>query len=214
MSGMVVAVVAGCIMVLGVTWLLLTYNRLVKARNGVQSALAQIDVQLQRRHDLIPRLVETAKGYMAHEREALEAVVTARAAAVGAQTEATGDAPGSRGDAHTAAGVGGVEGTGPIARMAGAENLLTQALGQLYMRVEAYPDLKASETMMQLSEDLTSTENRVAYARQAYNDAVLSYNTKRDVFPTNLVARSLAFVAAEPWEAAFSGVRAAPGIVF
>lgn len=195
---MMAVTIVGGLAVLVIAWLLLTYNRLIRARNGHQRALAQIDVQLRRRHDLIPSLIETAKGYMAHERETLEAVISARAAAVGAQEAAIGTA---------------VAG-GTIAQMAGAENMLTQTLGQLYMRAEAYPDLKASGHMMQLSEELTSTENRVAYARQAYNDAVLSYNTRRQVFPTNLLAGALGFGPAELWEADFAGVRDTPGINF
>jgi LemA protein len=153
------------------------YNRLVRGRNAYQNAYAQIDVQLIRRHDLIPNLVETAKGYLRHERETLEAVVRARANAVDAQAAASQAA----GD-PTAMG-----------QLAGAENVLTQALGRLFALAEAYPDLKANQNMMQLSEELTTTENRVAFARQAYNDAVMSYNNQREVFPANLIAGPLGF---------------------
>jgi LemA protein len=153
------------------------YNRLVRSRNGYQNAYAQIDVQLIRRHDLIPNLVETAKGYLKHERETLDAVVRARSAAVDAQSAAS-KAPGD----PTAMG-----------QLAGAENVLTQALGRLFALAEAYPDLKANQNMMQLSEELTSTENRVAFARQAYNDAVMSYNNQREVFPAKLIAGPMGF---------------------
>jgi LemA protein len=153
------------------------YNRLIRGRNGYQNAYAQIDVQLIRRHDLIPNLVETAKGYLQHERQTLEAVVNARTNAVGAQAAAA-KAPGD----PTAMG-----------QLAGAENVLTQALGRLFALAEAYPNLKANENMMQLSEELTSTENRVAFARQAYNDSVMSYNNRRQVFPASVIAGPLGF---------------------
>ena len=161
---LVIAVVA--IIVVGI------YNGLVRARNAYQNAFAQVDVQLVRRHDLIPNLVETAKGYLKHERETLEAVTAARTAAVNAQTAATA-APGD---------------PAAMQQLSGAENMLTQTLGRLFALAEAYPDLKASQNMAQLSEELTSTENRVAFARQAFNDAVMSYNNKREVFPSNLLA--------------------------
>jgi len=160
-----------------VVYAIALYNRLIRGRNGYQNAYAQIDVQLIRRHDLIPNLVETAKGYIKHERETLEAVTSARANAVGAQAAAS-KAPGD----PTAMG-----------QLAGAENGLTQALGRLFAVAEAYPDLKANQNMMQLSEELTSTENRVAFARQAYNDSVMSYNNQRQVFPGNMIAGPLGF---------------------
>jgi LemA protein len=153
------------------------YNRLIRSRNGYQNAYAQIDVQLIRRHDLIPNLVETAKGYIQHERETLEAVTNARANAVSAQAAAS-KAPGD---------------PAAMGQLAGAENGLTQALGRLFAVAEAYPNLKANENMMQLSEELTSTENRVAFARQAYNDSVLSYNNRRQVFPAGMIAGPLGF---------------------
>ena len=153
------------------------YNRLVRGRNGYQNAYAQIDVQLIRRHDLIPNLVETAKGYLKHERETLDAVVRARAGAVDAQAAAS-KAPGD---------------PAAMGQLGGAENVLTQALGRLFALAEAYPDLKANQNMMQLSEELTSTENRVAFARQAYNDSVMSYNNQRQVFPGNMIAGPLGF---------------------
>ncbi|WP_433532523.1 LemA family protein [Micromonospora sp. CA-263727] len=153
------------------------YNGLVRARNAYRNAFAQIDVQLVRRHDLIPNLVETAKGYLKHERETLEAVITARNAAVNAQATAAA-APGD---------------PAAMQQLSGAENMLTATLGRLFALSEAYPDLKANQNMMQLSEELTSTENRVAFARQAYNDAVMAYNNKREVFPSSLLAGMFSF---------------------
>lgn len=148
------------------------YNRLVALRNRYQNAFAQIEVQLKRRYDLIPNLVETAKAYLAHERQTLEAVVEARnAAATGLQ--------------EAAANPGNAEAMG---RLAGAEGALRNALGRLNVVVEAYPDLKASQNMQQLSEELTSTENKVAFARQSFNDAVMAYNTYRQSFPPVLLA--------------------------
>ena len=148
------------------------YNGLITARNAYKNAFAQIDVQLTRRHDLIPNLVETAKGYMKHERETLEAVIQARNGAVAAQQAAAGNP----GDAAA------------MQQLAGAENMLTQTLGRLFALSEAYPDLKANQNMMQLSEELTSTENKVAFARQAFNDQVMAYNNRREVFPSSLIA--------------------------
>jgi LemA protein len=160
------------------------YNGLVTARNNYKNAFAQIDVQLQRRYDLIPNLVETAKGYMKHERETLEAVIAARGAAVSGLSAAKANP----GDAQA------------MQQLGGAENQLTQTLGKLFAVAEAYPDLKANQNMMQLSEELTSTENKVAFARQAYNDGVMYYNNKREVFPNSFVANMYNFAAATPWE--------------
>lgn len=148
------------------------YNGLVQARNAYKNAFAQIDVQLNRRYDLIPNLVEVAKTYMAHERETLEAVIRARAAAIAG----LGAAKASPGDADA------------MAKLSGAESGLGAALGRLMMVSEAYPDLKANQNMAQLTEELTSTENKVAFARQAYNDQVMIYNTKREVFPSSIIA--------------------------
>lgn len=148
------------------------YNQLVSLKNRFLNAFAQIEVQLKRRHDLIPNLVETAKGYMAHERETLEAVIAARNAAVAGLTAAAAE-PGAK---------------GVMDQLGGAEGMLSNALGRLNVVMEAYPDLKANQNMMQLSEELTSTENRVAFARQAYNDAVMTYNTYRQSFPQVLFA--------------------------
>lgn len=157
------------------------YNRLVAGRNRFKNAFAQIDVQLTRRHDLIPNLVETAKGYMAHERETLEAVITARNVAVSGLKAAAAD------PANPEA----------MQQLSQAEQGLSGALGRLFALSEAYPDLKANENMMQLSEELTTTENKVAFARQAYNDAVMDYNTLRESFPNNFFAGWFNFRAAE-----------------
>lgn len=148
------------------------YNRLVALKNRFQNAFAQIDVQLKRRHDLIPNLVETAKGYIQHERETLEEVTKARNAAMAGLDAVKGNL----GDANL------------LQQLGNAENMLSSALGKLNVVVEAYPDLKANENMMQLSEELTSTENRVGFARQAYNDAVMAYNEYKQSFPPVMFA--------------------------
>jgi LemA protein len=162
-------------------WAVGGYNRLVTLRNRFKNAFAQIDVQLKRRYDLIPNLVETAKGYIKHERGTLEAVIAARDAASAANVRAA-QAPG---DATA------------MKALSGAETALTSTLGRLFAVAEAYPDLKANTTMMSLMEELTSTENKVAFARQAYNDAVMGYNTLRETFPTNLLAGPFNFGPAE-----------------
>jgi len=177
-------------------WAISLYNGLVRARNAYQNAFAQIDVQLTRRHDLIPNLVEVAKGYLKHERETLEAVVAARTRAVTAQAAA------SPADAAT------------LQQLGGAENMLTQALGRLFALAEAYPDLKANQNMMQLSEELTSTENRVAFARQAYNDAVMAFNNKRETFPASVVAGMFSFAPAALFEIEDPQQRQAPRVQF
>ena len=174
------------------------YNGLVGLRNRFKNAYAQIDVQLKRRYDLIPNLVETAKGYMKHERETLEAVVNARNQAVSAASAASKD--------PTAAGA--------IAELAGADGALTGALGRLMVVMEAYPDLKANENMMQVQEELTSTENRVAFSRQAYNDAVMTYNNKREMFPSNIIAGMFGFKFAQSWELEDEEARDAPKVSF
>lgn len=174
------------------------YNGLVLARNQYKNAFAQIDVQLTRRHDLIPNLVETAKGYMAHERETLEAVVQARNAAVSGLKAAAAD-PGN---------------PEAMKELGGAENQLTQTLGRLFALSESYPDLKANQNMMQLSEELASTENRVAFARQAYNDAVMGYNNKREVVPNNFIAGMFNFGPAQLLEIEDKAMREAPKVTF
>ena len=162
-------------------WIVGAYNRLVAMRNRFKNAFAQIDVQLKRRYDLIPNLVETAKGYIKHERGTLEAVIAARNAASAANVRAAQ----SPGDAAA------------MKELSGAETALTGTLGRLFAVAEAYPDLKANTTMMALMEELTSTENKVAFARQAYNDAVMGYNTQRETFPTNMIAGPFNFGPAE-----------------
>ena len=157
------------------------YNALVTLRNRYKNAYSQIDVQLKRRYDLIPNLVETAKAYMQHERGTLEAVIAARNAAATANTRAAANP----GDASA------------MKELSSAESALSGVMGRLFALAEAYPDLKANTTMMTLMEELTSTENKVSFARQAYNDSVMAYNTKREVFPTNIIANSFNFAAAE-----------------
>jgi LemA protein len=164
-----------------VFWVIGAYNRLVNLRNVFRNAFAQIDVQLKRRYDLIPNLVETAKAYMKHERETLEAVIRARAGAVTANSAAAAD-PGN---------------PEAMKQLVAAEGLLTGALGKLFALAEAYPDLKANQNMMQLSEELTSTENKIAFARQAFNDSVMTYNTAVEQFPSNLIAGAFSFKQAE-----------------
>ena len=160
------------IIVVAVFWAISLYNGLISLRNRFKNAFAQIDVQLKRRYDLIPNLVETAKGYMAHERQTLEAVIAARNSAVGATQKAAADP--TDGEA--------------MQQMVVAEKGLSGALGRLFALAEAYPDLKANQNMMQLSEELTSTENKISFARQAYNDAVMNYNTGIESFPGNFIA--------------------------
>ena len=174
------------------------YNRLVAGRNRYENAFAQIDVQLTRRHDLVPNLVETAKGYLKHERETLEAVVAARNAAVSGLQQASR----SPGDPSA------------IKQLGDAEQGLSAALGRLFALVEAYPDLKANQTMMQLSEELTATENKVAFARQAYNDAVMHYNILRESFPSNLIAAWFSFLAADLLEIEDVAKRDVPEVSF
>jgi LemA protein len=157
------------------------YNKLVTMRNRYKNAYAQIDVQLKRRYDLIPNLVETAKGYIKHERETLEAVTAARNIAYAAAKAAAANP----GDASA------------MKNLTAAESGLGGTLSRLMMVSEAYPDLKANQNMMQLTEELTSTENKISFARQAYNDSVMTYNTDREVFPSNLIAGMFNFTAAE-----------------
>ncbi|MCD9032656.1 LemA family protein [Luteimonas sp. Y-2-2-4F] len=172
MGSMLILLVFVGLIVVAALWGVGIYNGLVTARNAFKNAFAQIDVQLQRRFDLIPNLVETAKGYLSHERQTLEAVVAARGAALGGLQAAKAN-PGD---------------PAAMAELAQTQGALNGALSRLLAVVEAYPDLKANQNMMQLTEELTSTENRVAFARQAYNDAVMAYNNKREVFPSNVVA--------------------------
>ena len=186
------------IVVLLVVFAVGIYNGLVTARNGYKNAFAQIDVQLTRRHDLIPNLVEVAKGYLAHERNTLEAVIQARNAAVSGLKAAAANP----GDAAA------------VQNLASTENALTGALGRLFALAEAYPDLKANRNMMQLSEELTSTENKVAFAGQAFNDAVMGYNNRREVFPNSVIAGMFNFQAAQLLEIESPAKREVPKVSF
>ena len=179
-------------------WIVGIYNRLVTLRNRFKNAFAQIDVQLKRRYDLIPNLIETAKGYLKHERETLEAVIQARNQAAQAASNAASDP----------------SNTGAVQALAGAETALTGTLGRFFALSESYPDLQANANMMQLSEELTSTENKVAFARQAFNDAVTFYNTQRETFPSNSVAGMFNFNAAELFEVKDEAVKEAPKVSF
>ncbi|WP_190238665.1 LemA family protein [Marilutibacter maris] len=195
----------GLLIVLGLVvlfalWAVGIYNGLVMARNAYKNAFAQIDVQLQRRFDLIPNLVETAKAYLAHERGTLEAVTAARNAAQSGLAAAKA-APGD---------------PAAMAELARTQGALDGALSRLLVTVEAYPELKASQNMMQLTEELTSTENKVAFARQAYNDSVMAYNNKREVFPSSVVAGMFNFAPAALLDipADRAEVREAPKVQF
>jgi LemA protein len=174
------------------------YNKLVALRNRFKNAWSQIDVQLKRRYDLIPNLVETAKGYMAHEKETLENVIKARGAAM----NAAGAAAQNPGNPQA------------MQALAGAEGALGGALGRLMLVVERYPDLKANQTSMQLMEELTSTDNKISFARQAYNDSVMTYNTTREVFPNVIFAGMFGFSQAELFEVTEEEQREAPKVSF
>lgn len=192
----VIAVIA--IAAVLVLYFVAVFNKLIVDRNRFKNAFAQIEVQLQRRYDLIPNLVETAKGYMAHERETLEAVIQARNQAMAAMKQVQA-APGEA-----------------VATQAliGAEGMLTGALGKLFALSEAYPDLKANQNMMQLSEELTTTENKVAFARQAFNDSVMQYNTRRETFPDSVIANSFGFKEAALLALENEEARVAPKVSF
>jgi len=174
------------------------YNRLVTLRNEFKNQFAQIDVQLKRRHDLIPNLVETAKGYMAHERGTLDEVVAARKGAAAARQQAVTDPT----DAAA------------VAKVGVAEGALTQSLGRLFAVAEAYPDLKANQTMLQLQGELTETENRVSMSREAYNESVRNYNTQREIFPNSLIAGVFNFAPASLFEITDPGEREVPKVSF
>ncbi len=181
-----------------VFWAVGIYNRLVNERNRVRNAFAQIDVQLTRRYDLIPNLVEAVKGYMKHERETLEAVIKARNAASSALDAAKAD------PANAAA----------MKKLGGAEGALTGVLGRLFALSEAYPDLKANQNMMQFQEELASTENKVAFSRQAFNDAVMSFNNSVQNFPNNFIAGMFGFESASFLEIDSEEMRDAPEVSF
>jgi LemA protein len=174
------------------------FNRLVELRNRFKNAFSQIDVQLKRRYDLIPNLVETAKGYMAHERNTLEAVIAARNVAASATARAA-QQPGD---------------PAAMKELMSAENALTGTLGRLFAVAEAYPDLKANQNMSRLMEELSSTENKVAFARQAYNDSVMVYNSTREKFPTNIIAGTFNFGPAELFEIDKPEQKEAPKVSF
>ncbi len=184
--GIVLLAILGVIVVVAL-WMIGIYNGLVRLRNAMQNAWSQIDVQLKRRHDLIPNLVETVKGYATHERETLENVTKARQQAV----QATG-----------------------VAQAAQAENMLTQALGRLFAVAEAYPDLKANQNFMQLQEELTSTENKIGFARQFFNDQVMQYNNRIQMFPSNIVAGMFNFKPGEFFEIENAVEREVPKVSF
>ena len=198
MGGLIALIVVLVILVVVVAIVIGMYNKLVKFRERCKNQFSQIDVQLKRRYDLIPNLVETAKGYMAHEKETLEAVMSARASATQAQINVNGD-PTKGAD---------------MQKLAQAEGQLTGALGRLMAVAEAYPDLKANQNMMQLSEELTSTENKVAFSRQAYNDSCNQYNAFKQTFPPVLIANMFGFDNAEYFEVEEPSEKEAPKVSF
>jgi LemA protein len=191
-------VILGVLVALAI-WAIMIYNGLVALRNRFKNAFSQIDVQLKRRYDQIPNLVETAKGYIKHERETLEAVIKARNQAVAAAQGAAAK-PGD---------------PAAMQSLGQAEGALTGVLGRLFALAEAYPDLKANQNMLALQEELSSTENKVAFARQAFNDSVMEYNTRRESFPDNIIAGPFGFGAAELLQATESvEERKAPKVSF
>ena len=192
---LILAVVA--LLIIPVIIVIGIYNGLVRQRNRYRNAYAQIDVQLKRRHDLIPNLVETAKGYMEHERETLEAVIQARNAAETARSAASTE-----------------QGNADLAPLVAAEAGLGGALGKFFALSEAYPDLRSNENMLQLQEELTSTESKVAFARQAYNDAVMNFNNKIETFPSNMIAGMFNFVRATLFEVSDDSEREAVQVKF
>lgn len=179
-------------------WGVHVYNALTTLRNRYKNAYSQIDVQLKRRYDLIPNLVETAKGYLRHESATLEAVIRARAAATSASRDVAAN-PGDRDSMN---------------KLSATEGELTGALGRLLVVCEAYPDLKANQNMMMIQEELTSTENKIGFARQAYNDAAMQYNLRREVFPSNLIAGVFNFTEASLFEITNEAEREAPRVNF
>ncbi len=197
-SMMFIGLIVLAVLVVAVFVIIGIYNKLVTLRNRFKNAWAQIDVQLKRRYDLIPNLVETAKGYIKHERGTLEAVIAARNAASQANTQVAAN------PADPAA----------MKQLIAAEGTLTGTLGRLFALSEAYPDLKANQTMARLMEELTSTENKVSFARQAYNDSVMGYNTQREVFPSNIIAGMFNFTAAELFVVEKAEEREAPKVQF
>ena len=197
-TGLIFIGVVILVIVLVLSFVIGGYNALVTLRNRYKNAYSQIDVQLKRRYDLIPNLVETAKGYLQHERGTLEAVIQARNAAVTANTRAAQNP----GDASA------------MKEISSAESTLSGVMGRLFALAEEYPNLKANTTMMSLMEELTSTENKVSFARQAYNDAVMTYNTRREVFPTNFIASTFNFAPAELFVIEKPEQKEAPKVAF
>jgi LemA protein len=193
-----VLIVVAVVIVLVLLWIAGAYNSLVALRNRYKTAFSQIDVQLKRRYDLIPNLIETAKGYLTHERQTLEAVVQARNSALAASRTAAANP----GDPSSMAG------------LAAAETQLNGVLGRLFAVAEAYPDLKANQNMLALQQELSSTENQIASSRQVFNNAVMQYNTARESFPTNLVANAMGFAPSQLFELENEKERAAPGVTF
>ena len=177
----------GAIILIVTLWFVVTYNGLVRLRNAVKNAWSQIDVQLKRRYDLIPNIVETVKGYAGHEKTTLENVIKARQAGIAAAT---------------------------VKDQAAAENMITGALRQLFALSEVYPNLKANENFLALQEELSSTENKISFSRQYYNDTVQTFNTRQEMFPANLVASMLGFQPAEFFEIELAAEREAPKVKF
>jgi LemA protein len=194
---LVLAIIAGLVLMIG-GYGVSIYNRLVTLRNDYKNLYAQIDIQLKRRHDLIPNLVETAKGYMAHERGTLDEVIAARSGAVAARQQASA-APAD---------------PGSVQKVAAAEGALTQSLGRLFAVAESYPDLKANQNMLALQGELTETENRISTAREAYNESVRVYNTQREVFPNSVLAGMFNFAPAALYEITDPGDREVPKVSF
>jgi len=184
---LIVLLALGAIIFIVALWFVITYNGLVRLRNAVKNAWSQIDVQLKRRYDLIPNIVETVKGYAGHEKDTLERVVKARQAGIDAST---------------------------VKDQAAAENMITGALRQLFALSEAYPNLKANENFLALQEELSSTENKISFSRQYYNDTVQTFNTRQEMFPANLVASMLGFQPAEFFEIELAAEREAPKVKF
>ena len=198
MMGMSTSIIVLIVIGLLFLFVIVIYNRLVGLRNRFKNAFSQIDVQLKRRYDLIPNLVETAKGYLKHERETLEAVTAARNQAAGAM-KTVGQDPGN---------------AKAMRELVGADSALTGALGRLFAVAEQYPDLKANQHMSQLMEELTSTENKVSFARQGYNDSVMTYNTSRESFPAVIFAGMFGFSEAALWELEDKAQKEAPKVSF
>jgi len=195
---MITAIIIAVILIILIAYPISIYNKLVSLRNRFKNAFAQIDVQLKRRYDLIPNLVNVAKQYMSHERETLEAVIQARNQAVNTEKQAA-DQPG---DPES------------MQKLMGAEKNLGGALGKLFALSENYPDLKANQNMMQLTEELSSTENKIAFARQSFNDAVMNYNTGREKFPNVIFANMFGFNEARLFEIDVEDERKAPEVTF